>query len=301
MGELELSVRADEALANKLKRKKQLRKLLPYLMLMPALVFILVFKIYPIISVSVGSFFRDGEFTFRTYSILFQDKTFWNSLWTTLKMNIVMIPLQVVVSLILALLVNNMVRGVGVFRSIYYLPVTMAISVASVTWNLMMNVNNGVFNSLLSVVGIPSQGFFTDVHQALWCIVIMATWKGCGYWMMYLLAGLKGVDVSLYESAKLDGAGYFTTLRKITLPLISRAMLFVIVANTTANMLLFAPSKLITEGGPQNSTNVLMYEVYKSAFRNGNMSRAGAVTTILLLIVIITVILQFKMMNKSDE
>lgn len=301
MGELELSVRADEALAKKLKRKKQLRKLLPYLMLMPALVFILVFKIYPIISVSVGSFFRDGEFTFRTYSILFQDKTFWNSLWTTLKMNIVMIPLQVVVSLILALLVNNMVRGIGVFRSIYYLPVTMAISVASVTWNLMMNVNNGVFNSLLSVVGIPSQGFFTDVHQALWCIVIMATWKGCGYWMMYLLAGLKGVDVSLYESAKLDGAGYFTTLRKITLPLISRAMLFVIVANTTANMLLFAPSKLITEGGPQNSTNVLMYEVYKSAFRNGNMSRAGAVTTILLLIVIITVILQFKMMNKSDE
>ena len=301
MGELELSVRADEALAKKLKRKKQLRKLLPYLMLMPALVFILVFTIYPIISVSVGSFFRDGEFTFRTYSILFQDKTFWNSLWTTLKMNIVMIPLQVVVSLILALLVNNMVRGIGVFRSIYYLPVTMAISVASVTWNLMMNVNNGVFNSLLSVVGIPSQGFFTDVHQALWCIVIMATWKGCGYWMMYLLAGLKGVDVSLYESAKLDGAGYFTTLRKITLPLISRAMLFVIVANTTANMLLFAPSKLITEGGPQNSTNVLMYEVYKSAFRNGNMSRAGAVTTILLLIVIITVILQFKMMNKSDE
>lgn len=288
------------ALARKQRAKKQMGKCLPYLMLLPALVFILVFKIYPVISVSVESFFRDGEFTFRTYQILFSDKTFWNSLWTTLKMNIVMIPLQVVVSFILALLVNNMVTGIGVFRSIYYLPVTMAISVASVTWNLMMNVNNGVFNSLLSIFGIESQGFFTDAGQALWCIVIMATWKGCGYWMMYLLAGLKGVDNSLYESARLDGAGYFTTLRKITLPLISRAMLFVLVANTTANMLLFAPSKLITEGGPQNSTNVLMYEVYKSAFRNGNMSRAGAITTILLVIIIITVILQFRMMNKSD-
>lgn len=295
------STQTDIELAAKLRRKKKRRKFLPYLMLMPALVFILIFKIYPIISVSIGSFFREGQFTFRTYSILFRDKTFWNSLWTTLKMNMVMIPLQVVVSLILALLVNNNVRGIGIFRSIYYLPVTMAISVASVTWSLMMNVNNGVFNSLLSVFGIPRQGFFTDVHQALWCIVIMATWKGCGYWMMYLLAGLKGVDASLYESAKLDGAGYFTTLRKITLPLISRAMLFVVVANTTANMLLFAPSKLITEGGPQNSTNVLMYEVYKSAFRNGNMSRAGAVTTILLLIIIFTVIIQFKMMNKSDD
>ena len=177
----------------------------------------------------------------------------------------------------------------------------MASSVASVTWNLMMNVNNGVFNSLLSLAGIESQGFFTDAKQALWCIVVMATWKGCGYWMMYLLAGLKGVDQSLYESATLDGASYFTTLRKITLPLISRAMLFVIVANTTANMLLFAPSKLITEGGPQNSTNVLMYEVYKSAFRNSNMSRAGAITTILLVIIIVTVVLQFRMMNKTDE
>jgi len=301
MGGNHTTVTAEAALKQKRPAKKRLRKCLPYLMLLPALAFILVFKIYPVISVSVGSFFRDGEFTFRTYEILFGDKTFWNSLWTTLKMNIVMIPLQVVVSLILALLVNNMVTGIGVFRSIYYLPVTMAISVASVTWNLMMNVNNGVFNSLLSIFGIESQGFFTDAKQALWCIVIMATWKGCGYWMMYLLAGLKGVDVSLYESATLDGAGYFTTLRKITLPLISRAMLFVLVANTTANMLLFAPSKLITEGGPQNSTNVLMYEVYKSAFRNSNMSRAGAITTILLAIIIITVILQFRMMNKTDE
>ena len=291
-----------EAAARRLKREKAFQKVLPYLMLAPALIFILVFKIYPMISVSVGSFFRDGNFTFRTYEILFKDKTFWNSLWVTLKMNIVIIPLQVLISLFLALLVNNTVKGIGVFRSIYYLPVTMAISVASVTWSLMMNVNNGVFNSILSIFGIESQGFFTDPKQALWCIIIMASWKGCGMWMMYLLAGLKGVDTAIYESARLDGAGYFTTLTKITLPLIKRTMLFVLVANTTSNMLLFAPSKLITEGGPRNSTNVLMYEVYKSAFRNGNMSRAGAITAILLMIIMITVICQFKMMNaKEDE
>ena len=289
-----------DAVGRRLKAQKTFQKILPYLMLAPSLIFILVFKIYPMISVSVGSFFRNGEFTFQTYRILFKDKTFWNSLWVTLKMNIVIIPLQVVISLFLALLVNNNVKGVGVFRSIYYLPVTMAISVASVTWSLMMNVNNGVFNSILSIFGIESQGFFTDPKQALWCIIIMASWKGCGMWMMYLLAGLKGVDTAIYESARLDGAGYFTTLTKITLPLIKRTMLFVVVANTTSNMLLFAPSKLITEGGPQNSTNVLMYEVYKSAFRNGNMSRAGAITAILLVIIMITVIGQFKMMNATD-
>lgn len=290
-----------QAEARRLKQEKNLQKVLPYLMLAPALIFILVFKIYPMISVSIGSFFRDGKFTFQTYRILFKDKTFWNSLLVTLKMNVIIIPLQVFISMILALLVNNNVKGIGVFRSIYYLPVTMAISVASVTWSLMMNVNNGVFNSILSIFGVKSQGFFTDPKQALWCIIIMASWKGCGMWMMYLLAGLKGVDTSIYESARLDGAGYFTTLTKITLPLIKRTMLFVVVANTTSNMLLFAPSKLITEGGPQNSTNVLMYEVYKSAFRNGNMSRAGAITAILLVIIMITVIGQFKMMNTSDE
>jgi len=290
-----------QAEARGLKQEKTFQKVLPYLMLAPALIFILVFKIYPMISVSIGSFFRDGKFTFQTYRILFKDKTFWNSLLVTLKMNVVIIPLQVFISMILALLVNNNVKGIGVFRSIYYLPVTMAISVASVTWSLMMNVNNGVFNSILSIFGVKSQGFFTDPKQALWCIIIMASWKGCGMWMMYLLAGLKGVDTSIYESARLDGAGYFTTLTKITLPLIKRTMLFVVVANTTSNMLLFAPSKLITEGGPQNSTNVLMYEVYKSAFRNGNMSRAGAITAILLVIIMITVIGQFKMMNTNDE
>lgn len=282
-------------------QNKTLLRLIPYALLLPALVGIVVFKIYPIVSAVVSSFIRKGAFSTRTYEILFKDKVFWNSVGVTLKMNAVMIPLQIVVSLILALLVNNTVKGVGVFRSIYYLPVTMAISVASVTWALMMNVNNGVFNSVLSLFGIPSQGFFTNSSQALWCIVLMATWKGCGYWMMYLLAGLKGVDVSLYESARLDGAGYFTILFRITLPLIRRAMLFVVVANTSANFLLFAPTKLITEGGPQNSTNVLMYEVYKSAFKSANMSRAGAITAVLLLIIILLVVAQFAMMNRGDD
>ena len=273
------------------------RKVLPYLMLAPALIIIFVFKIYPIVSVMITSFIRDGQFTFRTYEILLGDRTFWMSLWTTIKMNLVMIPLQIVLSLALALLVNSTVKGIGSFRSIYYLPGTMAISVAAITWELMANYNNSLFTAL----GIGRQGLFTDANQALWCIVVMATWKGCGMWMMYILAGLKGVDTSIYESARLDGAGYFRTLFSITLPLIKRTMLFVIVANTSANMLLFAPMQLITEGGPQNSTNVLMYEVYKSAFQNGNASRAGALTTILLIIVLTVVIIQFRMLNEKEE
>lgn len=287
--------------SQKPKDSSAIKKAVPYLMLAPALLVIFIFKLLPMVSVMAESFMRDGAFTFRTYEILLGDRTFWQALWTTLKMNLVMIPLQIVLSFILALLVNNMVKGIGVFRSIYYLPVTMAISVAAITWDLMANYNSGVFNSIISFLGFEKQGLFTDAAQALWFIVIMATWKGCGMWMMYILAGLKGVDTAIYESAKLDGAGYFRTLFSITLPLIKRTMLFVVVANTSANMLLFAPMKLITEGGPQNSTNVLMYEIYKSAFRNGNASRAGAITTILLLIVLVVVVIQFRMLNEKEN
>ena len=282
-------------------KKRVWQTALPYCMLLPALIIIIIFKMIPIIQVMVTSFIDNGEFSFRTYQILFEDKAFWLSLWTTIKMNVVMIPLQIVISFLLALLVHQKLRGIGIFRSIFYLPVTLAISVASITWALMANYNSGVFNSIFSFLGIDRQGLFTDAKQALWCIVIMATWKGCGYWMMYILAGLKGVDEGVYESAKLDGAGPMRTLISITLPLIKRSMLFVVVANTAANMLLFAPMKLITEGGPQSSTNVLMYEVYKSAFRNGNASRAGAITTILLVIVLSVVVLQFKMLNEKES
>ena len=107
----------------------------------------------------ITSFIRDGQFTFRTYEILLGDRTFWMSLWTTIKMNLVMIPLQIVLSLALALLVNSTVKGIGIFRSIYYLPVTMAISVAAITWELMANYNNGVFNSLFTALGIGRRGF----------------------------------------------------------------------------------------------------------------------------------------------
>lgn len=271
------------------------------MLVMPVFLMICIFKLYPIISVIIGSFIRKNHFSLKTYTILLQDKIFWDSLFTTLKMNAVMIPLQILLALILALLVNLTVKGVNLFRTIYYIPVTMALSVASITWDMMANFNSGVFNSFFVFIGAGKQGMFTDSNQALWWIVIMATWKGCGYWMMYLFAGLKGINTEIYESARLDGAGFFRTLFSITLPLMKNALLFVIVANTSANMLLFAPMKLITEGGPQNSTNVLMYEIYKSAFQRGNQSRAGALTAILLVIVLLVVVLQFRMLNRDED
>jgi ABC-type sugar transport system permease subunit len=274
---------------------------LPYFLILPAFVLILVFKAYPIISTVIDGFRNRGAWTLSVYRRVFTDSAFWNALWITIKINLVMIPFQVFISFLLALLVNVMVRGVGIFRTIYYLPVTISLTVATILWNMMLSPNSGIINSLLGIFHVPPQGFLIDKNQALWSIVAIASWKGCGYWMMFLLAGLKNIDPSIYESARIDGANFIKIIVKITIPMIKRVLLFVFVANTTANVLLFVPMQMITMGGPEGSTNVLMYEAYKSAFRFADRPRSAVMVTVLLLIIIIVCVGQFKLLNDKDD
>ena len=275
-------------------------RFLPYLLIAPSFVLICVFKLYPIAITLLESFLLDGRLTFSAYYGLFTDASFWNSFWITIKMNLVMIPLQVALAFIVALLVNKRLKGIGIFRTIFYLPVTISLPVACIVWNVMMNPNTGVLNSILNVFGIPSQGFFINKSQALWCIVLIATWKGVGYWMMFILAGLKNIDTSLYESAKMDGANWYQTIFRITLPLLKKVLLFVFVANTTANLLLFAPMQIITNGGPQESTNVLMFEAYRAAFKYGDRPRSSAIVMVLLIMIVLISLIQAAVLNDRD-
>lgn len=276
-------------------------RFLPYILILPAFLLICIFKLYPIITTLIESFFVDSKFTFSTYASLFGDNSFWNSLWITVKANIIMIPLQVFLAFVIALLVNSSIRGVGAFRTIFYLPVTISITIACLVWNIMLNPDSGVVNSIFRFVGIPAQDFFISKTQALWCIVLVATWKGVGYWMMFILAGLKNIDTAIYESAKIDGASYLKTITKITLPLIKKVLLFVFVANTTANILLFVPMQVITNGGPQESTNVLMFEAYRSAFKYGDRARSSAIVMILLLLIIVICLFQAALLNEKED
>ena len=271
-------------------------KYFPYLIIAPTIILILLFKIYPILENVFTSFLWKGEWSTRSYEMIFADKTFWKSLWLTIKFNLILTPIQVVISIGMALLVSVRMRGIGVFRTIYYLPVAISITVACMMWNMMLNPSNGVVNSL----GFEAQPFFTGSKQALASIMMIATWKGCGYWMMFLLAGIKDISQELFESAKIDGASYWVTTFRITIPLLKRPLAFVIIADTTSNLLLFAPMYMITKGGPQGSTNVLMYEAYKSAFIYGDQTRAAALMTVLLLLVGIIVAIQFVALNKES-
>lgn len=282
-------------------RAKRWTAVLPYLMLLPALLFAIVFRIYPIAYSFFNAFHFKGQLSLETFSGLFQDANFWNSLWITIKINLVMIPLQIVISFLLALLVNASIKGIGIFRSLYYLPVTISMPVAAICWALILNYNSGIVNSFITnVLGMEKMGFFNDSNQAFWCVILLCTWKGCGYWMMFFLAGLKGIDHSLYEAAIVDGAGFFSRLFKITIPLLKKTTLFITVANTSINLLLFAPMRLITNGGPNGSTSVLMYEAYRQAFKYGNYEKGSAVTSVLVILILIVVFLQFRLMNEKE-
>lgn len=276
-------------------------KWLPYLLILPTIVLICIFKIYPIIdSVIQGVLSTEGGFTLDNYKLLFADKTFWSSLWVTLKFNVIIIPLQIIIAFIMAMMVNVKVRGIEIFRTVFYLPFCISLTIATVIWQMMLNVNNGVANSILGLFGISPVGFLIDKKWALLSIVLIASWRGCAYWMMFILAGLKGIDTAVYESAKIDGSGFFSTLFRITIPLLKNTLLFVFVANTTANFLLFAPIQIVTEGGPQGSTNVLMYEAYKSAFKYSNRPRQACIVTILLVIVMLICFIQNKCLTEKE-
>lgn len=273
---------------------------LPYLLLLPVFVFAALFKLYPIFYSIISGFHFKGNWSLRTYELLFQDTVFWNSFWVTIRMNLIMTPLQIVLSLVLSLMVNNTMKGIGVYRSVFYLPVTISMPVAAICFSMILSYNNGVANTILGAFGVPMQGFFNDKEQAMTCIIALCTWKGRGYWMMFFLAGLKGIDESLYEAAKVDGAGFFTTLFRITIPMLRRTTLFVMVADTSTNLLLFAPMKLITDGGPRGTTDVLMYEAYRQAFKYGNYNKGSAITGVLIIFILLMVMIQFKMMAEKD-
>ena len=275
-------------------------KLAPYLLLLPAFMLICWFKLYPILSTLKQAFVVNGALSLANYQRVFAEKTFWNCLNVTLKFNVVTIPLQIIISFLMALLVSSKVRGTGVFRTIFYIPFAVSITVCVMVWNLMFQFNGGVVNSFLSLFGVPPQGFFNDRKQALWCIVVLASWKGCGYWMMFLMAGIKNIDSSVYEAARIDGARYPRIVWSIMLPLMRRTILFVCVANTSSNMLLFAPMQLVTEGGPRNSTTVLMYEAYRSAFRYADMPRCAVIVSVLLVIILAIALVQFFALGDRD-
>lgn len=279
-------------------------KLVPYVFLFPAMIGLLVFKLYPILDALIQSFYAPTFLAdvkqfigLRNYVELLFDSVFWNSVKVTLLLNIVINPLQIALAFLLAMLLNRKLKGIGIFRGIHIVPISVSVPIACILWSIMLNPEQGLINTILAWLGFDPQPFLASKSQALWMIILIATWKGVGYWSIFLLAGLQEISPSLYEASSIDGAGKVQQFRSVTFPMLKRTLTFVAVADTVANFLLFAPMYILTRGGPENSTNVLMNESFNRAFVYSDLGKASAIIILLLLMLAVIITLQFKFLK----
>jgi ABC-type sugar transport system permease subunit len=272
-------------------------RVVPYLFLLPAVTLIIIFNLIPAFatlneSLHTNSLNRNIGRIFvglDNFQRIFNDPVFWQSVQVSLIFSLLVNPFQIVLALGLAVLANQQVRGIAFFRSIYLLPVAVSINVTTIVWGLMLDKNSGVINGLLALISVPRQPFLTSVDQALGSIILLASWKGVPFWSLFFLAGLQGIPQSIIEAAKIDGANRWQVFTRITLPLLRRVTAFVLVADTVANFLLFAPVLLLTKGGPQSSTNLIMYETYRRGFVYGDLGASSAMLSVMLVFVLIVV------------
>jgi multiple sugar transport system permease protein len=278
---------------------------IPLLFLAPALVGLAAFRLVPILIAAVGGFQRTtirGDTVFAglaNYRDLATDPAFWGSVQTTLTFNLLINPFQVTVALGLALLVFRPAPGVTFFRAAFFAPMCVSLPIVAVLWNIMLDPQLGPVNGLLRALGLPPQPFFRSEGQALATMIAIASWKGCGYWMMFLLAGLYAIPDELHEAARIDGATPLQRFRHVTLPLLRRPLLFVLVADTAINFLFFAPVYIITNGGPNGATELLMFQAYQSAFAYLNHGRALAISTIILLVIALVAVVEFRLVGRG--
>ncbi|MDC4232243.1 sugar ABC transporter permease [Actinomyces sp. B33] len=234
------------------------------------------------------------------YAYLLGNPSFWDVLAVTGRFLVIIIPLQVVTALFLAIILNERVPGIALVRTAVFIPVAAPAAVASVIWGIAYQ-PRGPINAVLESIGLPPQPFLTDSDQALQAIIVLMSWIGVGYWTLFIIAGLQEVPRELYEAAAIDGSGWWRTLVHITLPSIRRTLAFVVVADTVSSVLAFVPVQILTQGGPADSTRLVMYDLYNNTFQLGDANLGQTQVVVLLLFLVIITAVQFRMLNKEGD
>ena len=267
----------------------------------PGVAIILLFGAVPIVWSAVMSFQRNNLLTgntpyvgLRNYRLMLHDPVVAQAVEHTFVYTALFVPGVMIVGLFLAVAMNRKIRFISVYRTAAY--ATMAISTISeaIVFIWLFDPSYGVINYFLSLVGIPPQQFLNSPSQALFVIVAMTIWGWTGFSVVIYLAALQGVPQMLMDAAAVDGASKWTTFRRVTLPLLSPASLFLAVWLTINALQLFDEVYLSTQGGPLNATTVLVYYLYNQAFVNFNFGYASAIAYFLFLIIIVVTAIQFR-------
>lgn len=303
-------VEATEKVRSQKKWKKGMNKnIWPYLFLLPALALYVIFYVFPFLYSFRLSFMEwnlispDMEFVKgQNYQDIWSDPVFWKATLNTVIYVIGTVPLAMIIGLLLAVFVESFSGKIReVYRLLLFIPVVASIAVTSLIWQLLMNPDHGWLNEVLGLVGISSLNWLNDPDIALWSLIIIGIWKAVGYNMILYIAGLKGIDHQLYEAASLDGASKWKQFTQITIPMLSPISVFVFVISVIQSFQVFTTIHLITQGGPNNATNMVVYQIYEEAFKFFNIGKASALSIILFVIVLVITIVQIRIMEKKTH
>lgn len=278
--------------------------LVAYTFLLVPLIFFLSIRIYPALDAFRMSFEVKGSQPFYyNYQMMFKDAVFKKALINTFLYVLITVPLQIIIGLGLAMLIQSLNKGKGIYRFIYFIPyVTSAVAISWI-WRWMYFKDLGVFNEILKAIGLPAQSFLSHPSQALVSIAVVIVWQAVGFNMLIFMAGLESIPKLYYEAAAIDGAGRRRTFFNITLPLLNPTIVFLAVTGVISSLQTFTQVMNMagSQGGPLNSTKSLVVHIYNKAFLNFNMPYGAAMTVALFAIILVITIIQLKFLTRSYE
>ncbi|SDZ77385.1 putative chitobiose transport system permease protein [Thalassobacillus cyri] len=285
------------------------RRITPIMFLLPGCIILGAFIFYPMIQAIWLSFTnynmvqQNPDFVgVANYKELFADALFWKVLGQTLLYLIIAVPALVFLPIFLAILVNQQLKGITFFRSIYYLPVVTSMVVVGIAWKWMY-ADQGVLNYLLETVGLINEPihWLTSTSTSLFAVMAVTVWKGLGYYMVIYLAGLQAIPSNLYEAAEIDGASKWRQIIHITIPLLMPSIMIVTIMSSISAMKVFEEIYVMTQGGPLNSSMTLVYYIYNEAFESLEMGFASAAGVILFIVTLMFSIVNIAFMNKREQ
>ncbi len=273
-------------------------------MLTPGLVGMIVFIVIPFLTAIFLSFTnrRLGsplpvEFTgFRQYLLVLTDASFLRAIVNNIIFLLVVVPVQTGLALALALLLNRKLKGMVIFRTLFFMPVVFPMSLIAVIWVLIYAPGqSGMMNSLLEIVTFgywEPKDFLHNPWLALPAVMLLSVWQGTGFQMIVLLAGLQGIPHTLYEAAALDGAGKWHQFRHVTLPQLRNPLIFVVIVTSILSFRVFDQVRIMTRGGPNDASTTVVFEAIRAGFDRAQVARGAAMTVIFFLIVLTITLIQ---------
>lgn len=274
------------------------------LFILPSFLPLVAFLIVPMLAAVTLSFAQWDLLTspswvgIENYIELFKSASFWQTLKNSIIFILGYLPIVYISGLAAALALNKKFKGSTFLRAAYFLPVITSWVIVSLLWKWILNPEGGVVNSLLAAVGIQGPGWWTSTTWAMPTVIIASAWKDLGYVMLLLLAGLQSIPPEYQEAAAIDGASKTQILRSITLPLLTPATFFVIVISLINNFQVFDQIYLMTSGGPEGSTSVIVQQIVKNSFDYGRMGYASALSMVLFVIILSITLVQIKLQKR---